>query len=167
MLTAPGRKRGGIRVLLIQLGLRLLLASVWSQEKEMDKMWQREIRECCGDRDLCPPQHLGSSCCTCRADCVLCQGDMDSVFTSLMLGDQTLRSPASVVVIKPCVVKWQIDLRGALYNRNKERKHNSCVGATTSKAQSHFVFSLDRGADHKPWSADLRVLLVLYGSIAL
>ena len=43
------------------LGLRLLLANVRSQEKELDKMRLRlakqpEIRDCCTHRDLSPPQ---------------------------------------------------------------------------------------------------------------
>ena len=43
--TPQGRKRVGIRAMLIQLDLRLLLANVWSQEKEMEKMGQGEIRD--------------------------------------------------------------------------------------------------------------------------
>ncbi len=35
------------------------------------------------------------------------------------------------------------------------------VGANTSKAQSPLVFSLVRRTVHKPWSVDLKVLLVL------
>ena len=75
--TARGRKRVRIRaMILIHLGLRLLLANVWSQGKEMDKIGLRlakqcEFRDCCAHRDLPPPPHLGSSCCTRRADRVL------------------------------------------------------------------------------------------------
>lgn len=75
--TARGRKRVRIRAtILIHLGLRLLLANVWSQGKEMDKIGLRlakqcEFRDCCAHRDLPPPPHLGSSCCTRRADRVL------------------------------------------------------------------------------------------------
>ena len=49
--------------MLIQLGLRLLLANVWSKEEEMDKMrlkmgWENNMKsDCCANRDLSPPQH--------------------------------------------------------------------------------------------------------------
>lgn len=50
--TTPGRKRVGIRAMLIQVG------SQW------DSRWknQREARDCCAHRGLSLPQHLGSSC---------------------------------------------------------------------------------------------------------
>ena len=52
--TAAGRSKMG--AVLIQLGLRLLLADVQLQEREMDKMglsWRnRPPQPCCGHRDL-------------------------------------------------------------------------------------------------------------------
>lgn len=74
--TTPGRKRVGIRVMLVQMvwGCSWLMSG--RRKKELDKIGlrlakQHKIRDCCAHSDPSPPQHLGWSCCTQCLDRVL------------------------------------------------------------------------------------------------
>ena len=72
--TAQGWNRVKIRAMLNQHSLRLLLASVWSQEKRGTNWTQKcEIRDCCAHRDVSPTQDVGSSFCA-----QLCMGEQSA-----------------------------------------------------------------------------------------
>lgn len=77
--------RVGIRVVIMRL---LLTGSVPQTRAGQKPENQRLLCEhLC--RNMSPPQHPSSSCFTRRVDHVPGRGDVDSVFTSLMLGAQT------------------------------------------------------------------------------
>ena len=105
--TAPGRRRVGVRALLIHLGLRLLLANVQLQEKgNGENQTQAGKNNVLNRRLLCPQRDnslsrniLVQGCCTRRADRVLGRQiygttagrvEVDSVFTTSMLGDSLM-----------------------------------------------------------------------------
>lgn len=90
--TGLGIKRVAIRAMLIQLGLRLLPANVFLHEREMDKMGnslaKQSETETCAYRDLSPPQHLRSSCCTQLVDCMWVNRAQD--YSWMSVGGQTV-----------------------------------------------------------------------------